>query len=101
MRRRGRRTLDGRDAFLPDVEGFAHAGHPRAARVRGAAAAQPRRQGSQTRPEEALLMNGKTVIVTGANSGIGFETAAALAAMGGRVVMTALDPGKGGAGGAA
>src|SRR5580704_7980382 len=34
-------------------------------------------------------MQGKTVVVTGANSGIGFETAAALAAMGARVLVTA------------
>ena len=34
-------------------------------------------------------MHGKTVVVTGANSGIGFETAAALAAMGARVLITA------------
>jgi NAD(P)-dependent dehydrogenase (short-subunit alcohol dehydrogenase family) len=34
-------------------------------------------------------MKGKTVLVTGANSGIGFETAAALAAMGARVLVSA------------
>jgi retinol dehydrogenase 12 len=37
----------------------------------------------------------KTVLVTGANSGIGFETAAGLADMGARVVMTARDAQKG------
>ncbi len=40
-------------------------------------------------------MQGKTVVVTGGNSGIGFETAAALAAMGARVVVTARNADKG------
>ena len=38
---------------------------------------------------EKADMHGKTVVVTGGNSGIGFETAAALAAMGARVLITA------------
>jgi NAD(P)-dependent dehydrogenase (short-subunit alcohol dehydrogenase family) len=40
-------------------------------------------------------MQGKTVVVTGGNSGIGFETASALAAMGARVVVTARNADKG------
>lgn len=40
-------------------------------------------------------MEGKTVVVTGGNSGIGFETAAALAAMGARVIVTARNADKG------
>src|ERR1700734_1969916 len=40
-------------------------------------------------------MQGKTVVVTGGNSGIGFETAAALASMGARVVVTARNADKG------
>lgn len=40
-------------------------------------------------------MSGRTVVVTGGNSGIGFETAAALAAAGARVVITARDPDRG------
>jgi NAD(P)-dependent dehydrogenase (short-subunit alcohol dehydrogenase family) len=40
-------------------------------------------------------MQGKTVVVTGANSGIGFETAAALASMGARVLVTARNADKG------
>ncbi|HXN59501.1 MAG TPA: SDR family oxidoreductase, partial [Acidimicrobiales bacterium] len=40
-------------------------------------------------------MQGKTVVVTGGNSGIGFETAAALAAMGARVLVTARNADKG------
>jgi retinol dehydrogenase 12 len=40
-------------------------------------------------------VKGKTIVVTGANSGIGLETATALAAKGARVVMTARDPAKG------
>jgi len=40
-------------------------------------------------------MRGKTVVVTGGNSGIGFETAATLAEMGARVVVTARNADKG------
>ena len=40
-------------------------------------------------------MQGKTVVVTGANSGIGLETAAALAAMGAPVLVTARNADKG------
>ena len=40
-------------------------------------------------------MHGKTVVVTGGNSGIGFETAAALASMGARVLVTARNADKG------
>ncbi len=40
-------------------------------------------------------MQGKTVLVTGANTGIGLETAAALAEMGASVVLTARDEAKG------
>lgn len=42
-------------------------------------------------------MRGKTVLVTGANTGIGLETAAGLAAMGADVVITSRDTGKGAA----
>jgi retinol dehydrogenase 12 len=40
-------------------------------------------------------MTGKTVVVTGASSGIGLETAVALAARGARVLITARDAGRG------
>jgi NAD(P)-dependent dehydrogenase (short-subunit alcohol dehydrogenase family) len=40
-------------------------------------------------------MQGKTVVVTGGNSGIGFETAAALGAMGARMLITARNAGRG------
>ncbi len=40
-------------------------------------------------------MQGKTALVTGANTGIGLETAAALAEMGASVVLTARDESKG------
>jgi len=40
-------------------------------------------------------MQGKTVVVTGGNSGIGFETATALATMGARVLVTARNADKG------
>lgn len=40
-------------------------------------------------------MKGKTVLITGANTGIGLETTAALAGMGADVVLTARDPAKG------
>lgn len=40
-------------------------------------------------------MKGKTVLVTGANTGIGFETAAGLAGMGADVVITSRDTAKG------
>jgi NAD(P)-dependent dehydrogenase (short-subunit alcohol dehydrogenase family) len=46
-------------------------------------------------------MHGKTVVVTGGNSGIGLETAAELAAMGARVLLTARDADKGRAAAAA
>lgn len=40
-------------------------------------------------------MHGKVVAITGANAGIGKETAVALARLGATVVMTARDPGRG------
>ena len=40
-------------------------------------------------------MRGRTVVVTGANSGIGYETAVALAGMGATVVMAVRTPAKG------
>jgi NAD(P)-dependent dehydrogenase (short-subunit alcohol dehydrogenase family) len=40
-------------------------------------------------------MQGKTVLVTGGNSGIGFETAASLGALGARVLITARNPARG------
>src|SRR5580698_1919217 len=40
-------------------------------------------------------MQGKTVVITGGNSGIGLETAAALASMGARVLVTARNADKG------
>jgi NAD(P)-dependent dehydrogenase (short-subunit alcohol dehydrogenase family) len=40
-------------------------------------------------------MKGRTVVVTGGNSGIGFETASALASMGARVLVTARNADKG------
>jgi NAD(P)-dependent dehydrogenase (short-subunit alcohol dehydrogenase family) len=40
-------------------------------------------------------MQGKTVLVTGGNSGIGFETASALAAMGARVLVTSRNADRG------
>jgi NAD(P)-dependent dehydrogenase (short-subunit alcohol dehydrogenase family) len=46
-------------------------------------------------------MQGKTVVVTGGNSGIGFETAAGLASMGARVLLTARNADKGRAAAAA
>src|SRR2546428_6540578 len=40
-------------------------------------------------------MTGKTVLITGATSGIGYETAAGLLRLGARVVMMARHPGRG------
>src|SRR5689334_1316332 len=42
-----------------------------------------------------VSMSGKTCLVTGASSGIGEATAAALAGMGANVLMVARDPGRG------
>jgi NAD(P)-dependent dehydrogenase (short-subunit alcohol dehydrogenase family) len=42
-------------------------------------------------------MKGKTVVVTGGNSGIGLETAVALGTMGARVIITARNAGRGAA----
>lgn len=44
-----------------------------------------------------MSVKDKTVVVTGANTGIGFETAATLAGEGAHVVLTARDAGKGAA----
>ena len=41
------------------------------------------------------MMKGKTVVVTGANSGIGYESALAIARMGAKVIMTARDEKRG------
>ena len=40
-------------------------------------------------------MYGKTVVVTGGNSGIGYQTALALSTMGARVIVTARNADKG------
>src|SRR3974377_2132474 len=50
---------------------------------------------------EAAHRRGKTVVVTGANSGMGLETAVALATMGARVLVTARNADKGRAAAAA
>src|SRR3954470_21540555 len=42
-------------------------------------------------------LTGRTFLVTGANSGLGFETTRVLAARGGHVIMAVRDPGKGAA----
>jgi len=50
--------------------------------------------GFETTAEEALQgvdLSGKTALVTGANSGLGFETARTLAAAGAKVIVTARD----------
>ncbi len=44
---------------------------------------------------KVIDMTGKTVVITGGNSGIGYETAAALAAAGARVLVTARNADKG------
>jgi retinol dehydrogenase 12 len=46
-------------------------------------------------PPQSSSMSGKTVLVTGATSGIGLETARALAGMGAEVVVAARDPVRG------
>jgi NAD(P)-dependent dehydrogenase (short-subunit alcohol dehydrogenase family) len=46
-------------------------------------------------PTELSDMRGKTVLITGANSGIGFETAAALARRGASIAMVCRDPTRG------
>lgn len=41
-----------------------------------------------------MELNGKTIVITGANSGIGLETARELARRGGHIVMACRDPGR-------
>src|SRR5271166_5840420 len=48
-------------------------------------------------PMDVPDMTGKTVVVTGGNSGIGLETAVALARAGGRVLITVRDSARGAA----
>ncbi|MCB0972844.1 MAG: SDR family NAD(P)-dependent oxidoreductase [Acidimicrobiales bacterium] len=48
-------------------------------------------------PRSAPDLTGKVIIVTGANAGLGYETAVALGAMGATVVMTARNPDRGAA----
>jgi len=48
---------------------------------------RPRRRGSRWTEADIPDLNGTTAVVTGANSGIGLETAAALAAAGARVML--------------
>ena len=43
-------------------------------------------------PNPITSMDGRTVVITGANSGIGLETAAALASAGARIVMGCRNP---------
>jgi NAD(P)-dependent dehydrogenase (short-subunit alcohol dehydrogenase family) len=50
---------------------------------------------SRSSASNAPDLTGKTIVVTGANAGIGLATATDLAAMGATVVMTARDRGKG------
>src|SRR6478752_7024577 len=45
--------------------------------------------------EDMPDQTGRTFVVTGANSGLGYETARQVARKGGRVIMTARDQGKG------
>src|SRR5450759_2586743 len=85
---------------------------PRGSRTRlasGSRTARSRRSASKTDPEPAAAaglvpcgvvdspdpMTGATVVVTGANAGVGLETAAGLVALGARVVLTARDEAKG------
>src|SRR5579863_5697276 len=49
------------------------------------------------RPMDVADMTGKTVVITGANSGIGLETAVALARAGAKTLITVRDPARGAA----
>jgi NAD(P)-dependent dehydrogenase (short-subunit alcohol dehydrogenase family) len=51
----------------------------------------------RTRPSEQPDLTGQVIAITGANAGIGKETAVGLAGMGASVVMTARDPARGAA----
>lgn len=46
------------------------------------------------RPEDAPRLDGQVVVVTGANSGLGFETSRVLAARGAHVIMACRNPAK-------
>jgi NAD(P)-dependent dehydrogenase (short-subunit alcohol dehydrogenase family) len=52
-------------------------------------------RGSGWGPDDIVDLTGRTILVTGANSGIGFETAVELAAHGGHVVLGCRDSARG------